>query len=56
MRQDFWKVMLGGEGGDDQKQAPAFDHDNGWGRGFHVFQTIDSQMAVRLSALRAGHP
>jgi hypothetical protein len=25
-------------------------------RSFHVFQTIGSQMAVRLSALRAGRP
>jgi hypothetical protein len=25
-------------------------------RGFHIFYKIDSQMAVRLSALRAGHP
>jgi hypothetical protein len=25
-------------------------------RGFHIFYTIDSQMAVRFSALHAGHP
>jgi hypothetical protein len=25
-------------------------------RGFHILYTIDSQMAVRLSALRAGRP
>jgi hypothetical protein len=25
-------------------------------RGFHIFWTIGSQMAVRLSAVRAGHP
>jgi hypothetical protein len=25
-------------------------------RGFHIFWTIDSQMAVRLSALRADRP
>jgi hypothetical protein len=25
-------------------------------RGAHIFYTIDSQMAVRLSALRAGRP
>jgi hypothetical protein len=25
-------------------------------RGYHIFETVDSQMAVRLLALRAGRP